>query len=106
MNVSAYAIVRQAIITKQQVLATYDGFRREMCPHVIGYKNGKAHALFYQFAEGSKKGLSVPGSPANWRCIRIDELSNVTTRQGPWHTADSHTQKQTCVDEVDAEVAY
>jgi hypothetical protein len=102
---SAYAIVRQAIIAKQTVVATYKGHRREMCPHVIGTKEGEPHALFYQFGGGSSTGLAADGSPENWRCIRIAELSNVTTYSGPWHTAHRHTQRQVCVDQIDVEVA-
>lgn len=30
MNV--YQIIRQAILNKEQVLATYHGYHREMCP--------------------------------------------------------------------------
>ena len=46
---SFYATIRQAILDKEQVLATYHGYHREMCPHVIGWKHGEEHALFYQF---------------------------------------------------------
>lgn len=109
-----YTIIRNAILNREQVLATYHGYYREMCPHVIGGKRTKdrkghlgpreAHALFYQFAGESKSGLKPLGSPENWRCIRIDELSNVATRKGPWYTAPNHSRPQTCVDEVDEEV--
>ena len=46
---SIYNFLKQAIISKQQVIATYNGYYREMCPHVLGTKNGKQHCLFYQF---------------------------------------------------------
>jgi len=103
---SAYAIIRQAIQQKHQILATYQDYRREMCPHVLGKKDGEDHALFYQFGGGSKHGLQPDGSPANWRCIKVDDLTNVTSRPGSWHTARDHSKKQTCVDQVDVEVRY
>ncbi|WP_205953608.1 hypothetical protein [Pseudoxanthomonas winnipegensis] len=94
-------------MSKQQILAVYHGHPREMCPHVIGYKNGREKALFYQFGGTSSSGRDArPGSPENWRCLFIDELSDVLAQDGPWHTADNHSSNQTCVDDVDVEVEY
>lgn len=98
---ATYAIVRQAIIDKDQIVATYRGHCREMCPHVIGTKNGRHQALFFQFAGSSSSGLPPGGE---WRCIPIDGLSDVVRRSGQWHSGGEHTQ-QTCVDVVDVEVA-
>ena len=81
---SNYDIVKQAIIDKDQVIATYDGYTREMCPHVIGTnKDGRPQALFYQFGGESKSGLGPVGSDRNWRCIPVEALTNVYTRSGP-----------------------
>lgn len=101
-----YALIRQAIVNKQQVIATYNSHRREMCPHVIGTKDGRRQALFYQFGGTSESGLEPAGSPKNWRCIPIGGLSDVTVQAGAWHTAPNHTRPQTCVDNIDTEVAY
>ncbi len=99
-----YDLVRAAIQNKQQVFATFDGHARELCPHVIGTKNGRQQALFYQFGGTSKSGAIVPGSPSNWRCIPIDGLSNVSIHTGQWHSGSNHSRPQTCVDIVDVEV--
>ncbi len=94
-----YELVRWAILEKQQVHADYKDYYMQMCPHVIGWKNGKAHALFYQFA-----GQSSSGNLPQWRCMDSDEVSNVSVVAGPWHTGQGQNQPQTCVDEIDAEV--
>ena len=99
----AYSLIRQAILAKQQVIATYRGHRREMCPHVLGTKGGRRQALFFQFAGGSSSGLPPGGE---WRCIPVEQLTDVSVRPGRWHTRTGHTQPQTCVDVVDVEVAY
>ncbi len=99
-----YAAIRRAIISKEQILAVYEGRYREMCPHAIGWKSGEAHALFYQFGGESSRPLGPVGSPDNWRCLRVGELSNVRTRKGPWHTSHRHSEAQTCIDKVDIEV--
>ena len=102
-----YEIIKQAIIKKQQIIATYNGYVREMCPHVIGIKNGQEQALFYQFGGASSSGqIQHDGSPKNWRCIPIASLENVSVRDGEWHTASGHSKRQTCVDNVDVEVAH
>ncbi len=101
-----YAVVRQAILNKDQVIGTYQDHRREMCPHVIGTKGGKRQALFYQFGGTSKSGLGPDGSPENWRCIPIDQLQDLEIRRGPWHTAPDHSRPQTCVDQIDVEVKF
>lgn len=99
----AYSAVRQAIENKQQIVADYHGHTREMCPHVLGTKNGKVQALFFQFGGGSNSGLPAGGE---WRCIEIQQLSNVQVRVGDWHTGMGHTRPQTCVDRIDVEVAH
>lgn len=104
MSSANYTIVRNAILNKQQVVATYKDHIREMCPHVIGTKNGREQALFYQFGGTSSSGAIVPGSPQSWRCIPIEGLTNITVRAGNWHTGSNHTQPQTCVDDIDVEI--
>ncbi len=107
MNSQAYQMVRQAILSKKIVTAMYQGHRRVMCPHALGWKHGKEHGLFYQFGGTSKSGLGPDGSPDNWRCIDIGELTSVQVSDGAWHTStSSHSKRQTCVDRVDAEVTH
>ena len=101
-----YLMVREAILRKQVIVATYKGHKRLMCPHVIGRgKGGRPQALFYQFGGTSESGLGPPGSPQNWRCLPIDGLSEVSVTDGDWHTCTRHTREQTCVNVVDVEVS-
>lgn len=98
-----YSLVRQAIVDKEQIIATYKGHVREMCPHVIGMKNGRPQALFFQFGGTSSSGLPPDGE---WRCIPIEGLDRVVSQAGEWHSAPNHSQPQTCVDIIDVEVVY
>jgi len=102
-----YQMIRQAIIGKDIVVATYHGYVRETCPHIIGTKNGRQQVLLYQFAGGSASKLGPEGSPSNWRCVRIDELSAVFIKKsaGEWHTASNYSRPQTCIDQIDVQAA-
>jgi hypothetical protein len=104
----SYALIRQAILEKKAIHATYSGLHREMCPHVIGLKNGKPQTLCYQYGGQSSSRLIQPdGSKENWRCIEIAKLSSVRiVETDTWHTAPDHSRPQTCVDKVDVEVRF
>jgi len=98
-----YDLIREAILNKKQIAATYQNLRRELCPHTLGWKNGYRKALFFQFAGDSNRGLPPEGE---WRCVFVDGLSNIELHDGPWHTGTNHSRPQTCVDEIEVEVAF
>ena len=101
----SHALIRQAILERKIVRAVYQGLYCEMCPHLVGKKTNKDCALCYQFGGQSGSKLIQPdGSTENWRCIDIDDLSEVTIEDGPWHTASYDSRLRTCVDELDAVV--
>ena len=93
-------LIVSAIKQKLVVTAMYQGHERIMCPHVIGYKKGILNAFFFQFAGGSKSGLQPGGQ---WRCIHVDDLTQVSFTPGEWHTKEDYAPT-TCVDEIIAEV--
>jgi hypothetical protein len=95
-----YGQIRAATLARRQVVATYRGHRRELCPHVLGIKEGRRQALFFQFGGGSSSGLPAAG---DWRCIPVDGLEDVVVRDGPWHTGAVHEHPETCVDTIDVE---
>ena len=97
-----YDLIKTAIATRQQVIATYNGYYRELCPHAIGWsQSGYEQALFFQFAGDSESGIPPEGER---RCLTISDLSKVTLRPGSWHTGVSHSRPQTCVARVDLEI--
>lgn len=100
MPSSAYALFRQAVLNKQQIVCTYQGYEREICPHCLGHKSGREKALSFQFAGGSSSGLPPGGQ---WRCMFLDEVTNVRVKDGSWHTSPDHSRPNTCVDEIDVE---
>ena len=101
-----FELIWDCIVQKKQVVARYKGESRVLCPHVLGYKNGKEQCLFYQGGGGSLSSLGPVGSTRNWRCIPLDGLDDAEAKVGPWytaHTADS--RPTTCVDQVVIQVS-
>ncbi len=105
MSSPNYQMLRNAILNRQNISADYKNYHRIMTPHALGHKDGREKCLLYQFAGESSSATVFPeNSPANWRCVFIDELTNVTVSGGPPITCRTHTKKQTCVDAVDVEL--
>jgi predicted DNA-binding transcriptional regulator YafY len=103
MSSRTYEIFHQAVLNKQQIVCTYHGYRREICPHTLGHTKGAEQALSFQFAGQSKSGLPPEGE---WRCMRLAEVYDAQLRDGPWRTAPDHSRPQTCVKQIDVEVAF
>jgi hypothetical protein len=99
MPCATYTLFRNAILGQQQVVCIYDGRVRELCPHIIGTnKRGEEVVLAWQFGGESS------GPLPQWRCLRLDGVSNARARVGRWHEGGSHHSTQTCVSEIDLDV--
>jgi hypothetical protein len=99
MPSTAYTLFRSAILAEQQVVCTYEGRSRELCPHIIGTnKNGEEVVLAWQF-DGESSG-KLP----QWRCLRLAKVSDFSARNGRWHEGGSHRSEQTCVSEIDLDI--
>jgi hypothetical protein len=99
MPSSTYALFRDAILAEQQVVCSYDGRLRELCPHIIGTnKRGEEVVLAWQFAGESS------GRLPEWRCLRLANVRNARTQIGRWYEGGSHRIGQTCVSTVDLDI--
>jgi hypothetical protein len=86
---------------RKQIICTYDGYRRELCPVILGHSQQEEKALTYQFGGESRSGLPRGGE---WRCLWLSKVTNARLRDGPWLAGSSHTQPQGCVETVDLDV--
>jgi len=97
-----YRLMRTAVTGRQPLSALYDGLPRLVCPHRLGRNNsGQARVLCYQYGGDSSTGLEASGSPANWRCMKLEKFSRIELLEGVWHTAPNHSRPQTCITDVD-----
>lgn len=93
-----YAILAEAISTKQQVVAHYHDEERIFSPHALGTKGNATHVLVYQYAGGSQTGLPPGGE---WRCLDVEELDDPRLEPGPWRTGPNVFNPQSCLDEIE-----
>ena len=99
---ATYKLFAQAIEQRKQIVCSYGGYRRELCPIILGHKeNGDEVALTFQFGGESSRALPRGGS---WRCLSLSEASDVRLRDGRWRSGASHQRPQSCVDIVDLDV--
>ena len=99
-----FDLFRDAIRNRQQIVCTYQGIPREICPHAVGWKRGVEHAMTFQFGGLTSQGWLPPNG--DWRCMVLSQVRNATVRDGPWHTGTNHSRRQQCVDQIAAEIDY
>jgi hypothetical protein len=101
----SYSLVRAAIRGRRPIAAVYEGCKRLLCAHKLGWnKDGQLRVLCYQYAGESQSGLGPAGAPENWRCLAIEKLSDVELLETPWQTATNHSRPQTCIEDIDIDV--
>ena len=75
-----YRIVREAVENRRPMAAVYRNRRRLLCPHRLGRnEEGCLRVLGYQYGGESQSGLMPVGSPANWRCMALDQVEQAGT---------------------------
>jgi hypothetical protein len=111
MSVSARALepvhaqVRAAIIHRRPIAALYRGRRRLLCPHLLGWnRHRRLQVLCYQYGGDSESGLNPADTADNWRCLAVENLSQVELLDGPWQTADNRSRPQNCIEEIELDV--
>jgi len=98
--------IEQAINNRLCLTFTFNGQKRRMSPHVIGFKKRKRQALFYQYGGTSNSKLSIDETQ-NWRCIPIDQIEDLRISDDPFQTPYNYSvQKQTCINEVEAAISW
>src|SRR3954452_24089224 len=96
-----YDLFRRAMAGRKQIVCKYGGYRRELCPIILGHSGGAEKALTYQFGGQSKSGLPPDGE---WRCVWLSKASTVKLHIATLYADFSHTQPQGCVEIVDLDV--
>ena len=99
MPSAPYTVFRNAILGERQVVCSYEGRPRELCPHIIGTNmSGEEVVLAWQFAGESS------GPLPQWRCLKLANVRNARARSGRWYEGGSHKTTQKCVTVIDLDI--
>lgn len=96
-----FRVFHQAILKRQQITCRYQARHREVCPYILGHKDGRETALVYQFGGESSRDLPHTGE---WRCFSLEEVRDAAARDGQWHGESRHSRTQRCVVDVYVDV--
>lgn len=99
---TAWAVLHTALGQRRTVRARYHDRIRILCPHALGWKNGRPKVLVYQTAI---IGPSPTHDPRGWRSLFVDEIRDATITDDHWHTADNYTSTTTGIDSLAAAIS-
>jgi hypothetical protein len=99
---ATYRLLAWAIENRIPLTCLYGGQQREICPIILGLGPGGEEVLLaYQTGGASSGG---PLRRPEWKCLRVAKLRRVETAEGEWLAGASHSQRQSCVRDVDYDV--
>ncbi len=85
------AIIRQAILDRRPLGATYDGAALQFSPHVLGRdKRGARRVLAFEHGDRNR-----------WRCLRLSRLKQLQPTGDDWHSGHGPYRQQSCVVRVE-----
>ena len=94
-----HRLVAAAAVQHRPIAARYDGTRRLLCPHVVGYNEpGEWRVFCYQYGGETKSGPLPSGDEGIWRCLSLRKLSSGELLNSPWRT-EPHA-RQRCVENI------
>ena len=100
-NSATYRRLREAMLQRMQVTCTYRGKYRELCPVVLGHREGEEKCFAFQFGGDTGSSLRRDG---DWRCFFVNEMRDIRVRKGRWYEGDSHKRPQACIEIIDVDV--
>jgi hypothetical protein len=97
-----HRLVAAAAVQHRPIVALYDGTRRLLCPHVVGYNQlGEWRVFCYQYGGETKSGPLPSSGEGIWRCLSLIKLSSVEAIDGAWRTEPHAPQR--CVENVEVD---
>ena len=102
MSSPTHALFLEAMRKRRQIHCTYQGYRRELCPILLGRTGLEEKALVFQF--GGKTSSGAIAAPGAWKCLRLADVRNAVLVEGKWHAGDEHSAAQTCMKMVEYDV--
>jgi hypothetical protein len=91
-----WTALHSALQARRPLLVEYHGRRRLICPHAIGWKQGRPMLLGYQTGEQTTTKTPHPDPTPRWRCFYIDQIDHTAPAQpaNPWVTPHTYNPTQ------------
>jgi hypothetical protein len=97
-------VLERALIDRRPVRVRYHGQERIVCPHLLGWKNGRAKVLSYQ-SDGATSQGRLPHDPRHsWRSMFVDEVEDPVITDHSWQTALNYSPETNCIDQLEIAV--
>ncbi|MBV9659555.1 MAG: hypothetical protein JO337_00195 [Acidimicrobiales bacterium] len=94
---TAWAVLARALTERRSVRARYHERERLLCPHLLGWKNGRPKVLAYQTTASPPTHHDDRG----WRSLFVDEIQVATIEPDhPWQTAEDYSTASNSVNEI------
>jgi hypothetical protein len=101
----AWNVLKQGLAEHRPVRARYHDLNRLLCPHVLGWKDGRAKVLSFQAGGNSTNGSPLSRDPRQrWRTMFVDEILDVELTDETWETADNYGSVTNGIDLVEVAV--
>jgi len=92
---ATFDLICRAILERKQLVCRYDGYLREVCPHILGHSKNVEKVQVYQFAGDTSDGPIPAGG--DYKCFDVAKIEAPVLRDGPWHGDEKHKYLQQCV---------
>ena len=102
MASATYELFLRAMREKRQIVCVYQGYRRELCPILLGRTGLEEFSLTFQFGGDTSTGR-IPAA-GDWKCLKLRDVRDVVLRDGPWHVGDRHSSRANCMKMVEYDV--
>ena len=97
---TAWNVLHASLADRRPVRARYHGRLRVLCPHAIGWKNGRAKVLVFQTAVID----AASSDPVGWRSMFVDEIEDAAVSDDRWRTAGNYALHTTGIDRISAAI--
>jgi predicted DNA-binding transcriptional regulator YafY len=102
---AAWRPLEAALRQRQPVRISYHGKQRVICPHALGWRNGRPMLLGYQTGGQTSTGTLASDPRQRWRNFFVDDIDDVASDEPAtttWGTADNYNWSHpfNAIDEV------
>jgi hypothetical protein len=93
---TAWCPLNAALEARRPVQVSYHGRCRLVCPHALGWHNGRAMVLGYQTGGQTSTGTLHPDPRKRWRYMYLDEIDQIVDAEpnSPWQSADNYNHSK------------